>query len=164
MTCKATITPSTQTNTFENSLIEHAKLIVPDESLDSYKTTPPWSGFGTFEGLSGTISEKEKCATPSINYNNGKITFKCETEGVTYWSTITNPDITSYTGNEINLGGTYYIKVYATKPGYSDSDEATAEINLLDNSGSHIKGDVNGDDLVNMSDVTQIINIILGKE
>lgn len=151
------------TDVFNNSYIEYSKLIVPDESIDAYKSKEPWSRFGTIEGLSGHISEKEKCATPTINYANGKITIECETEGVTYQSTITNPDVASYYGNEINLGGYYYVKVYATKEGYEDSDEATATINLLEGASSGIIGDVNGDGLINMMDVTEIINTILGK-
>lgn len=160
-TCHSIVVPQTDISAFDNSYTEYAKLKVPDESLNAYKATAPWSGFGSFEGFSGNVSEKEKCATPTIHYANGKITFECETEGVTYQSTITNPDVASYYGNEINLGGTYNVKVYATKPGWDDSDEATATINLLEGAG--IIGDVDGDGLINMMDVTKIINIILGK-
>ncbi len=162
-TIHATFVPNTQSDAFNGSYIEYSKLIVPDESIEAYKANEPWKNFGIIEGLSGYVYEKEKCATPTIHYANGKITFECETEGVTYQSTITNPDVSSYYGNDINLGGTYYVKVYATKEGYEDSDEATATINLLEGAGSSIIGDVDGDGLVNMMDVTEIINIILGK-
>ncbi len=110
-TCHSIVVPQTDISAFDNSYTEYAKLKVPDESLNAYKATAPWSGFGSFEGFSGNVSEKEKCATPTKHYANGKITFECETEGVTYQSTITNPDVASYYGNEINLGGTYNVKV-----------------------------------------------------
>ena len=149
---------------FKGSFIEYAKLVVPDESIDAYKAAKIWRDFGTIEGLSGNILETEKCATPTIHYANGQLTFECETEGVKFQTSITNPDVGSYNTNTINLGGTYYVKVYATKPEYEDSDVATIEINLLEGSGPAIKGDVDNDGYVNMMDVTKIINIILGKE
>ena len=158
VTCKATKRPIASVTTFDNSYIEYAKLIVPDESIDSYKESSPWMSFGTIEGISGNIPEK--CATPTIQYSNGKLTFKCETEGVTFKSSIISPDIKSYNSDAIELEGTYIVEVYATKDGYGDSDVATAEIQL----NTNIQGDIDGDGLINITDVTKIINIILGKE
>ena len=111
VTCLAESLPSTNAAAFDGSSIGSATLHVPESALSDYQNTAPWSGFGSFEGFSGNVSEKEKCATPTKHYANGKITFECETEGVTYQSTITNPDVASYYGNEINLGGTYNVKV-----------------------------------------------------
>lgn len=170
VTCKAIYPPTfyqgsgyNSNQPFSGSYIEYSKLIVPDESINAYKAASVWRDFGTIEGLSGSIQQTEKCATPTIHYTNGQLTFECETEGVTYQTTISDPDITSYSSNNINLTGKYLVKVYATKQGFENSDTATAEINLLEGSGSGIKGDVNNDKYVNMSDVTDIINIILGK-
>ncbi len=162
--CLSSNVPYAQDNAFADSYIEYAKLIVPDESVDAYKEANVWKNFGTIEGLTGNIPDKDKCATPTIHYANGKLTFECETEGVFYNTTITIPDATFY-GNmsEVNLTGTYHIEVYAYKVGLENSDTATLDINLLEGSGPAIKGDVNGDGLVNISDVTDIINIILGK-
>ena len=161
VTCKAKSVPELRSDVFSDCNLGNAKLIVPDESIEAYKAARVWKDFGTIEGLSG-YSEK-KCATPTIHYANGQLTFECATEGVTYHTTITDPDITSYSSNKISLSGTYIVKVYATKPGLDNSDTATAEINLLEGSGSGIKGDVNNDKYVNMSDVTDIIDIILGR-
>ena len=73
-----------------------------------------------------------KCAKPSISYLNGKLSFFCETDGVSFISTITNSDISSYKSNEIQLGVTYNINVYATKTGYDNSDVATATLCWID--------------------------------
>lgn len=170
VTCKALSSPTFYQDDYQDAqpfsgcYIQYAKLIVPDESIDAYKAANVWKDFGTIEGLSGNISEPQKCATPTISYADGQLTFECETEGVKFQTSITNPDVGSYNTNTINLGGTYYVKVYATKPEYEDSDVATIEINLLEGSGPAIKGDVDNDGYVNMMDVTKIINIILGKE
>ena len=77
-------------------------------------------------------AEPEKCARPTIAYANGKLTFSCETEGAICQSTITDADIASYSSNEVQLGVTYNISVYATREGYADSDVATATLCWID--------------------------------
>ena len=72
-----------------------------------------------------TVKGGEKCATPTIAYSDGKLKFSCETEGVQFVSTITDDDIKSYDTEEVDLSVTYTISVYATKPGYSNSNVAT---------------------------------------
>ena len=47
-------------------------------------------------------------------------------------STITDADIKSYSGNEVQLGVTYTISVYATKAGYDNSETATATLCWID--------------------------------
>ena len=41
------------TNAFANSGIQFATLYVPEASLNGYKVTEPWSGFGDIKALSG---------------------------------------------------------------------------------------------------------------
>lgn len=74
--------------------------------------------------ISGTLTIIEPCAKPTIRYVDGKLKFSCKTEDVQFVSTITNDDINSFTTEEVDLSLTYTISVYATKPGYSDSDVA----------------------------------------
>ena len=76
--------------------------------------------------------EVQKCATPTISYSKGVLTFNCETEGAECQSFITDPDISPYSGNKVMLSVTYYITVYATKDGYENSDEATASLCWID--------------------------------
>ena len=124
--CHAENVPSTGSDVFRDAFIEYATLYVPEASMATYKIRAPWSGFGTIKLLSGETPEVQKCATPTISYNNGKLTYHCETEGATCQSTITNADIKSYSGNEIQLAATYNISVYATKHGYEKSETAIA--------------------------------------
>ena len=51
--CYAEKVPSTYSNAFDGSYPEYATLHVPAASLESYKTTSPWSKFGKIVGLSG---------------------------------------------------------------------------------------------------------------
>lgn len=69
---------------------------------------------------------------PTISYSKGKLTFSCETEGATCHSSITDADITSYNTNEVELGVTYNISVYAAKAGWYNSETVTATLCWID--------------------------------
>ena len=128
--CLAEQVPSTKSNAFEKSYPEYTTLYVPAESLNAYKSTEPWSEFGTIKAIegSGTEPEEKKCATPTISYANKKLTFSCETEGVEFISEIKDVDVKKFYDSNIALSATYEISVYATKSGYENSDMATATL------------------------------------
>ena len=130
--CYAEELPSTEANAFESSNYKRATLYVPASAINDYKNRVPWSEFGAIETIDGTNPGPKKCATPTISYHNGKLTFTCETEGVEYRSSITDTDINDYTTQEINLSVTYTIKVYAMKSGCQNSDVATGTLCWID--------------------------------
>jgi hypothetical protein len=124
-----------ETNTFSNNTFYNATLYVPIGTIEKYKTTNGWKEFIFIEeGIpsGGGETTSEKCAKPTISYNNGKLTYYCETEGATCQSTITDADIKSYSANEIQLTVTYNISVYATKAGCENSETATATLCWID--------------------------------
>ena len=49
--CNATNVPTTAADAFENTSISDATLLVDDNSVEAYKTSAPWSGFGTIMGF-----------------------------------------------------------------------------------------------------------------
>lgn len=106
-------------------------LYVPKGTYSAYYIAYGWGDFSNIYEMDGGGSNN-KCAKPSISYLNGKLSFFCETDGVSFISTITNSDISSYKSNEIQLGVTYNINVYATKTGYDNSDVATATLCWID--------------------------------
>ena len=123
------------TNTFSDNTFYNATLYVPEGTIDTYKTTGGWNKFVFIEEGNGggdIPPEPSKCATPTISYANGKLTFNCETEDVIFHSTITDTDITSYLTQEVELCVTYTISVYASKPGYEDSEVATGTLCWID--------------------------------
>ena len=148
--CYADNIPETSSNAFKNSSISSATLYVPKASVDAYKSTEPWSGFGSVKELPDT-----KCATPTIALVNGKCVLNCETEDVKY---ICNIEFEN-NGNVISLPSKVKLSVYATKDGLEPSDRMVLETSpkvLLETFG-----DMNGDGEVNMSDVMFIVQKIL---
>ena len=113
---------------FDVTTFNNATLYVPIGTSAKYKDTWGWADFHTIiEGVPGSINP-EKCANPIIRYNNGKLLFDCDTDGVTYHYQITNKDIKAGSGNEIQLSATYQISVYATKPGLNPSESINATL------------------------------------
>ena len=131
--CSATSVPTTDDKAFYGTAVENVTLHVPAALIDTYKTVAPWNGFKAVVALNGEIPEIPTCATPTIRYANGKLSFDCETEDVKFVSEITDGgDIRKYYDAEIQLKATYHIRVYATKWAYDDSDVATATLCWID--------------------------------
>lgn len=71
--CQAVNVPETHSSAFDNSPIEKMTLYVPGESMNAYKTTAPWSGFGKFQTLTTGIEKTETAAKPMITTADGQI-------------------------------------------------------------------------------------------
>ena len=145
--CYAENVPSAGNGTFVGDFTLH----VPAASISAYKSQAPWSDFN--------IVSLPRCATPTITYVDGKMSFSCETEDVTYTYNITNNDIKGGNADEVQLTGVYLVTVYASKEGYDNSNAATIEIPL-----GVIKGDLDGDNRVNALDIQEVINIASTKD
>lgn len=126
--CYAEKRPSTSSDAFKDSYIEYATLHVPAASVNAYKEAEPWKSFKQIVAIEGDTPTTPKCAKPTINYDNFKLTYSCETEGVEYISEIKDADVKKYYDNSVSLSATYEISVYATKTGYDNSDVATATL------------------------------------
>lgn len=116
--------------TFSNNQFMNVPVLVPTGSISAYKSADIWKDFWNINeySMNNNQTGKNKCEKPTILYSKGKLTFACETEGVLYHSIITNTDISSYNTNEIQLGVTYNICVYASKDNYENSDVTTATL------------------------------------
>lgn len=162
--CLSESAPSVGFDVFKDSYIEYATLHVPAVSIDDYKNYEPWSRFGKIVALNGEdipeTPETPKCATPTISFKDGKISFSCETEGVEFISEIESPSMTKNYDQEITLSSTYTVTVYATKSGYDNSEKASIEIQA--NSG--IMGDLTGDGKVDVADHVKLSDIIMNQK
>jgi len=126
--CYTERVPSTKSSAFSHINLRNVTLHVPKNAINDYKATEPWSYFGTIKSLTGEEPEMKICATPTINYKDGKLEFSCETEGAELISSITCDDIGEHNEAEVTLSTTYTVSVYANKEGYEDSETATATL------------------------------------
>lgn len=148
----------TAKNAFSNTPIENCTLHVPAASISSYKSTEPWNGFKNVVAMSeAEIPEMPKCATPTITYKDGKVSFSCDTEGVEFFSEVSVPTTVKKYDREITLGITCLVTVYAAKQGYINSDNATIKIQA----DTGIAGDVDGNGVVNVADHVKLSEIIM---
>ena len=121
--------------TFTQNTFLNATLYVPKGTIDKYKATDGWKDFVFIEegnGSGGDTPTTQKCEKPTISYENGKLTFSCATDGAVCQYSITDTDIKAGSGNEVQLGVTYNVSVYAAKAGYENSETATATLCWID--------------------------------
>ena len=129
---------SSDYKTFSLNTFNNATLYVPAGTIDKYKATEGWKDFLFIEEgdggnpTPGPEPEEQVCAKPTIHYQNGQLSFQCATEGAVCKGEISDADIQSFEGNEVQLGVTYHISVYATKPNYTNSETATATLCWID--------------------------------
>ena len=143
---------SINSNVFPTSVYSNASLNVPSGKKTVYQNTSGWKKFEI-------ISESSKCAQPTISYNNGKISFSCETEGVEFHYTISNTNSSTGVGSWLDFSSAVNISVYASKLGFVNSDTSTAEIVVP----AGLRGDLTGDGQVNVADHVELSKIILGQ-
>lgn len=130
--CYAQTPPVIYGNTFYEQIYSKAMLYVPSNSVENYQTHNKWGSFINILSADGSQPETKKCAKPSISYESGKLIYSTETEEATIVSEIKNADVKKSYGTEVTLGATYEISAYATKPGYENSDVATAILHWLE--------------------------------
>lgn len=120
----------------ENDIISSTK-----PYIYAFHTAKVEAGSATLTNFVGPISfyvlefipdGPQKCAKPSIEYENGKLRFYSDTPDVTFHSTITDSDIQSYDTDEIDLSVTYNVSVYATADGFENSDVTTVTLCWID--------------------------------
>lgn len=152
ISCYAEEPPAMESeNAFEGSVYNNATLRVPEASRGNYQNTAPWSNFRNITSL--------KCATPTIVFENGRLSFECATEGVEFEATITPSGNQSLTGSTLFLADVpvrYRVEVVARKDGYQQSDRATRDITY-----QMKRGDANRDGSVTIADAIKLAGKVL---
>lgn len=111
------------------------------------------------------IRKIETVATPTFTPAAGTytgtqtVTIECETIGATILYKIGDGEYQTYTA-PIEINESCTITAKATKDGWNDSEETTAEF-IIEIPVVHKPGDVNHDGTVNIKDVTDLIDYLL---
>ena len=143
------------------------KLYVPDGCMVAYEAADQWKDFFFKEEGEGTAGQgagahsdnNKKCETPTITVDGGTIKFDCKTSGVMFHYNISSADAKSDVANSsIEVKNNYTVSVYASKEGYTDSEVAKKSFQVA---GAGKKGDVNGDNKVDVADHVELSKIIL---
>jgi len=143
-------------------------LYVPQGTKSKYQAKEGWKLFnniveGTGGGGDTPSPSGSKCAKPVISFADGKLSFSCATDGVAFVYTISNDDVKSGSGNEIMLGMTYHVSVYATKAGLDNSEAATMDITIDSSGKAVVVGDMDGNGVLNATDVVKLVDKIMGR-
>ena len=132
------------------------KIYVPESSIEPYQNVSPWSNMTI---ATYSASGPEKCATPTVSYKNGILSFASDTPDVVFHYTITSVDSQKKAGNDIDISGNCKVTIYASKKGYEDSDTVETVVNIIGK-----QGDVNRDGDVNVADHVKLSDIIMNNE
>ena len=73
--------PSISSYTFYSYYLENMTLHVPDETINDYQTTEPWSRFGTIVALDETIVINIPATAMLMTSSNGALYIKCPLDG-----------------------------------------------------------------------------------
>ena len=144
--------------TLMNDVFNKTTLCVPTGKESKYSSDSWW---GRFKTINGGVTDQQ-CAKPTIAYNGGKLVFTSATAGAAFVYNVKVADKKSGKGNNVAVSTVYTVSVYATKAGMANSEVATANITVkgLPSGGTLLKGDVNEDGVVSITDAVTIVNII----
>jgi len=171
---KAQTPPVCGTQALEDINIWECKLYVPDGCMAVYGDADQWKDFLFKEEGEGTLPHggddpddpdnpdgHKKCETPTITVDGSSVKFDCKTSGVIFHYTVKSSDSKSdITNSGIEMKNNYTVSVYASKEGYTDSEVAKKSFQVA---GAGKKGDVNGDNKVDVADHVELSKIILEK-
>lgn len=164
-----TVLPAADENVFDSQTYKDATLHIPQ----NVSLIAPWDQFVKTE-RSGEDNPVNKCAKPTISYYYGKLIYACaDPVDASFVTEIDVADADNFTGSEKQLTRKYKITVYATKEDYRRSDPATATITwslgsieqngflAVEPEAGPIKGDVNEDGKVTITDAVSVVDIIV---
>lgn len=140
--CYAENVPTTSDNAFSNSSYKEATLYVPSVSINTYKSTVPWSEFGSIKEIGNeepTPPFKYAVQTMILHHAGGNVT----EVGVDRQTSLQFKD----------------DKVIVL---FSDGTKEFSKDNVLSITYTYLRTDVNGDGTVDVADISTIINVMAG--
>jgi len=128
--CYAENVPETGINVFIDSPIESATLHVPAGSVDKYKATEPWSGFGNIVATASDVQSSGCLNNTQADSNSTKESISLLKEGNiltvnlhNYWSQCATEDFeVTPSVSESNNGAPYTVSVKVKSIGENEAD------------------------------------------
>ena len=169
LTSMAAVPPTCNNYAFDGIDKSTCKLIIPEGTKADYQSAAQWKEFLLVEEKEfDDEAGKEQCATPTIAFVGGKLTFATATEGADCVWTLASTGGNSGRNTAIEVPSVFELTVYATKDGWKNSDHATALLvwgdadvegdNVIRLGGAGGKTcDVNGDGKVDVADIATIL-------
>ena len=176
LTSKAIVPPTCGNYALDGIDKSTCKLIIPDGTQVAYQSAAQWKEFLVVEEKEfGDDAGKEKCATPTIAFADGKLTFATVTEGADCVWTLSKSGGNSGRSTTIEVPSVFDLTVYATKEGWKNSDHATALLvwgdadvegnNVIRLGGAGgVNYDLNNDGVINVADMVIYLNIIMKRD
>jgi len=155
--CKEVTLLSQYPPSIGNGAFSSATIYVPESAVGLYKAKDSMAAYTVL-----TIESRQPtCVTPVVTKSDEGWVIDCETEEVTFSLEEETKHFELSGDNGIVYNPVLYLYVYAQKEGYNRSEPAVLKCPIR--SAVSADGDVNGDGEINISDVTTLVNKILGK-
>lgn len=176
LTINNTTMPNAEASTFDQNQYAYTKLRVP-VGVDVDNLPAPWFNF-VDRAEQGGESTTNKCATPEIVYDKGKLKFSCSTADAEIVSWVDVDDVQQRVGNEWTLVRIYTIHAYARKTSWIKSDEpqnvtitwrngtptfGTGFKSVTLEESNPKRGDVNEDGKVDAQDASVVLQYVAKK-
>ena len=154
--------PTVKGSAFNSLMTKSITLHVPGTLINDYATASVWKTFKEYVSLGGDAFPM--CAAPTIKVEGGKLIFSCPTDGATlHWTfNYANSNSPVTDDHEVVLDGTTncIVNAWASKAGYANSIGTQANVAL----SVGMKGDVNGDGKVSISDAVGVVDMVMNAE
>ncbi len=148
VTCKSETVPVAKANAFGDRLSGGVTLTVPAGCEEAYQAVEPWSRFTNIDG-----DKTQPCSDPVIEIVDGRILLSCPTPGALVYYNI---DAQSGGGSTL-----YDLKIKLQAKSSKRAPSKEVEVNLVDLLPKD--GDMNHDGKRSITDVTKLVNVLLGK-
>lgn len=130
-------------------------LYVPVGSKDKYTASSTWSSFNIIE----------RCASPTIAFQDGKLLFHSDTPDAQYMYKVEYDDNTSFSiaGEFQDFRPRFTVTAFTVLEGCADS-EMTRRTFYIADPDDCLRGDVNRDTRISISDVSALVDLLLHKD
>ena len=154
--CLAENVPNTDSNAFEATPLNSVTLHVPTNSIEAYRTTEPWSNFGTIVAIEGAKVEQTIgiSALPEMTEGDAAYALPQQTDqGLTLTWTAADETIARISGYQLSPLKAGITTITATQEGNNEYQSFTKTFSLTVNEKEEVPS-------IEDTDISQMDNVI----